>query len=210
MNGTFLSNKTVHHIVDIMTRNELEHIIRAAGAIADVTEIIILGSQSILGQFPELSESSPESTTSEMSFLIENRDILLRSVEADIMVTDSEEKTEMIEGAIGELSAFHHTFGYYAQGVDETSCMLPEDWKARLVEIRNENTRGASGLCLEVHDLMISKLYAGRPKDIEFFQAAIHLGILSKETLIQRLEATQLSGEQQKMMRMRIKRGFEP
>ncbi|MDA0745594.1 MAG: hypothetical protein O2954_03690 [bacterium] len=191
-----------------MTRNELEHIIRAAGAIADVTEIIILGSQSILAQFPELSEYFPEPIASEMSFVVKNRGILFRSIEADIMVADSAEKTEMIEGTIGELSAFHHTFGYYAQGVDETTSILPAGWKTRLIEIRNENTHGVSGRCLEVHDLVISKLCAGRKKDIEFFQAAVRLGILSEEILIQRLDATQLSGEQRKTMRMRIERGF--
>jgi hypothetical protein len=36
-----------------MTRSELEHIIRAAGAIADDTDIVIVGSQSVLGQFPK-------------------------------------------------------------------------------------------------------------------------------------------------------------
>jgi hypothetical protein len=35
-----------------MSRIELEHIIRTAGAIADVDELIVIGSQSILGQFP--------------------------------------------------------------------------------------------------------------------------------------------------------------
>ena len=35
-----------------MRRSELEHLIRAAGAIAGDGELIIIGSQSILGQFP--------------------------------------------------------------------------------------------------------------------------------------------------------------
>jgi hypothetical protein len=35
-----------------MTRSELEHIIRAAGTIADDTEIVVTGIQSVLGQFP--------------------------------------------------------------------------------------------------------------------------------------------------------------
>ncbi len=41
-----------------MNRKELEHIIRAAGAIANVDRVIILGNQAVLAQFPELSESS--------------------------------------------------------------------------------------------------------------------------------------------------------
>ena len=35
-----------------MRRSDLEHLIRANGAIADDGELIIIGSQSILGQFP--------------------------------------------------------------------------------------------------------------------------------------------------------------
>jgi hypothetical protein len=38
-----------------MTRGDLEHVIRAAGAIAEDSEIIFVGSQSILGQFPDAS-----------------------------------------------------------------------------------------------------------------------------------------------------------
>jgi hypothetical protein len=35
-----------------MTRAQLEHIVRAAGAITDEPVILVLGSQSILGAFP--------------------------------------------------------------------------------------------------------------------------------------------------------------
>jgi hypothetical protein len=37
-----------------MQRSELEHLIRAAGAIADDPSIVVIGSQSILGQFPQV------------------------------------------------------------------------------------------------------------------------------------------------------------
>jgi len=191
-----------------MNRNELEHIIRAAGAIAKVQKVIILGSQAILAQFPNLSEPLSELDGSKISLMIQNREILLRSIEADIMIPDSEEKTEIVEGAIGELSLFHNTFGYYAQGVDLTTSKLPEGWESRLVEICNENTNGISGLCLEIHDLIISKLYAGRKKDIEFFKASVKLDLLSKETLIDRLNKTLMSDERRLIIENYIKRGF--
>ena len=107
-----------------MDRNELEHIIRAAGAIAKVQKVIILGSQAILAQFPNLSEPLSELDGSKISLMIQNREILLRSIEADIMIPDSEEKTEIVEGAIGELSLFHNTFGYYAQGVEDRKSVV--------------------------------------------------------------------------------------
>ena len=138
-----------------MDRNELEHIIRAAGDIADVKSLIILGSQSVLGQFPNLADSFPESDYSDISFISKKRQILCRSVEADIMVPESEEKADLIESVIGELSPFHHTFGYYAQGVDHTTSKLPEGWEDRLTGICNSNTNEISGLCLDIHDLII-------------------------------------------------------
>lgn len=44
-----------------MKRLELEHVIRAAGSIADTQELVIIGSQAILGSFPE---APPELTVS--------------------------------------------------------------------------------------------------------------------------------------------------
>src|ERR1700693_1501285 len=40
-------------LCDAMKRTELEHIIRASGTIADVDDVIVIGSQAILGQFPD-------------------------------------------------------------------------------------------------------------------------------------------------------------
>ena len=36
-----------------MRRADLEHIIRAAGSIADAQQLVIIGSQAILGRFPD-------------------------------------------------------------------------------------------------------------------------------------------------------------
>ena len=88
------------------------------------------------------------------------------------------QKSDLIDGAIGELSMFHRTFGYYAHGVDETTATLPKGWTERLVPIRSENTGGATGWCLEVHDLAVSKLVAGRTRDVEFLQVLLREGLL--------------------------------
>lgn len=160
-----------------MNRKQLEHLIRAAADIADDDEIIVIGSQSILGQFP----SAPES--------------LLRSMEADVFPRNIPERASVIDGTIGELSPFHETFGYYAQGVDETTAVLPEGWTARLVPVRGPGTRGATGWCLEVHDLMVSKLVAGRAKDLEFISQALQHQLIELDLVKERLEKTALSTE---------------
>lgn len=165
-----------------MQRSELEHLIRASGEIAGDNEIIIIGSQSILGQFPNAPVR------------------LLVSMEADIYPKNKPERAEKVDGAIGEGSYFHELHGYYAQGVGEKSAVLPKDWRNRLVIVNNENTNGVTGLCLEVHDLAISKIIALRPKDIEFVQGLVRHDMIQKETMLSRLEETDL----QESMRNRI------
>lgn len=114
-----------------MKRADLEHIICAAATIADDDELIVVGSQAVLAQFPDAPEE------------------MLRSDEADIYPKNWPERWELIDGAIGELSTFHDTFGYYAQGVQEGVATLPGGWQRRLVPLSNPSTRGATGYCLE-------------------------------------------------------------
>lgn len=141
-----------------MRRDQLEHIIRAAGAILGEDAVIIIGSQSILGAHP--SGLPPEAT---------------ESMEADVLPLNDrdERKADLIDGTIGEQSPFHETFGVYAHGVGESTARLPAGWRDRLVPVRNENTLGITGYCLEPHDLLVSKYLAGRPKDLEFCAAVV-------------------------------------
>jgi len=97
-----------------MTRRQLEHIIRAAGTIADTEHLIIVGSQSILGQF---SDAPVE---------------LRQSNEADLYPRDDPSLADVIEGSNGELSPFHDTFGYYAQAVGPETASLPTGWESRV------------------------------------------------------------------------------
>jgi len=45
-----------------MTRKQLEHLLRAAADIADDDTIVVIGSQAILGQFPDAPASMRVST----------------------------------------------------------------------------------------------------------------------------------------------------
>src|SRR6185295_20424962 len=98
-----------------MNREQLEHLIRAAAEIAHADEIVVIGSQAILGQFPDAPEP------------------MRLSVEADLFPLRHPERADIIDGSIGELSPFHQSFGYYAHGVSENTAVLPEGWRDRLV-----------------------------------------------------------------------------
>jgi len=173
-----------------MTRDQLEHVIRAAATIADDDEIVVIGSQAILGEHP----GAPPET--------------LVSNEADVFPKNHPERADVIDGAIGELSMFHETFGYYAQGVGETTAVLPEGWRGRLVPVRGPGTRGATGWCLETHDLAVSKLVAGREKDEDFVRALTTHGLIVLETLNARLKSTALSGDLRPIVEARLRAAF--
>jgi hypothetical protein len=173
-----------------MTREQLEHVIRASAAIAGVREVVVIGNQAILGEFPS---APPE---------------LLVSREADVYPLAHPERRDLIDGSIGEGSPFERTFGYYAHGVDETTAVLPDGWRERLVAVASENTDRARGWCLEVHDLAIAKYVAGRPKDLDFTRVlAIH-GMTLREVLIERLAATRLVDEVRQITVARISTDF--
>jgi hypothetical protein len=76
--------------------------------------------------------------------------------------------------------------------VDETTATLPAGWRDRLVPVRNASTRGATGWCLEVHDLLIAKTVAGREKDRVFLGEAARMGLADEPTLLARLRETAL------------------
>lgn len=174
-----------------MKRLDLEHIIRASAEIASDDEIVVIGSQAILGSFPDAPAE------------------LLVSMEADVYPKNRPERSDLIDGSIGEGSPFHETYGYYAQGVDETTAILPRGWRERLVAVRNENTRGKTGWCLEPHDLVVSKTIVGREKDLLFLEGAARHRLVDRERLLTRLGETEVDEARRRLAAARIRRAFE-
>ncbi|MGH9066621.1 MAG: DUF6036 family nucleotidyltransferase [Acidimicrobiales bacterium] len=175
-----------------MRRDQLEHLIRAAGDILGVTEVTVIGSQAILGTFPT---GLPEAA--------------VRSREADLLPSDDPEgaKADLVEGALGEGSPFQESFGVYADGVGEHTARLPRGWRDRLVPVCNDNTNGVTGWCLEPHDLCVSKLLAGRPKDHDFCRALVRAGLVDPELLLDRLDQLERSTEERDRARAFV-RGY--
>lgn len=171
-----------------MNRRDLEHLIRAAADVTKEYEFVIIGSQSILGPIP----NPPVELT--------------MSMEADIYPMNAEDKSDQIDGALGEGSPFHEMYGYYAQGVGSNTACLPEGWKDRLQRIQNARTNDGVGYCLDVLDLFMAKTAASREKDREFNIALLRHGYVSSEDAIEMVARMPIDDAQKRSMRARIRR----
>ncbi len=69
-------------------------------------------------------------------------------------------------------------------------------WLQRLIAVHSENTGGAVGLCLEVHDLAVSKLVAG----------LIRHRLADAEVICKRLTQTHLDDKVRDACRARLQR----
>jgi hypothetical protein len=167
-----------------MRRDQLEHAIRTACQIIEAPEVIIVGSQSILGTYRE--DQLPATAT--------------MSAEVDVLpIADTNEKTarlaDLIEGVAGELSAFEHLHGYSIDGVDMDTSALPEGWRDRLVRLQNANTAAPSGetqftgWCLNKEDLCVAKLCALREKDQNFVAALLDAALVDAYVIDERLQS---------------------
>jgi hypothetical protein len=165
-----------------MRRDQLEHAIRAACQIIGRPEVIVVGSQSILGTFRE--DQLPPAAT--------------MSAEIDILpIADDNAETarlaDLLEGAAGEFSQFEELHGFSIDGVDLETSALPAGWRDRLVRVQNANTAAPGGVpqytgwCLDKEDLCVAKLCALREKDRNFVAAVIGSALVYRETILTRL-----------------------
>ena len=174
-----------------MKKREVDHVLRAAGRIADTKRIIIIGSQSLHGKFPDIP------------------DAIHRSMEVDLIVPGKQPRTEWLN-VIGEASPFHESFGYYADPVDERTAILPKGWRGRLVNLSAGDTEGVIGMCLDPHDLAIAKYAARREKDLIFTAELARRRIVARERLLDLLAITPVEEEVRIRMRADIERDFAP
>lgn len=156
-----------------MRQPDLEHVLAAAAQIVDSEVFVVIGSQAIFG-----TTDDPPAT-------------LLTSMEVDLYVPGDAEKSNRIDGALGDGSPFHQAFGYYAHAVGPETAKAPAGWEDRLVALsvppRPGSSKRATALCLEVHDLVLAKCVAGRDRDWEYAAHAAAHGLVDGSVLLQRV-----------------------
>lgn len=155
-----------------MRRDQLAHLLRAAGDLLSADSFVVIGTAALLGSYPE-------------SLFAQDR--LVLSIEADLIPPDfSEASADVIDGVMGEHSPFQQTHGIYADGVSLSTATLAPGWVERLVPFAPAAANGVVGWCLEPHDLGAAKLVAGRVKDIEFVEAAVVGRVMDPDVLERR------------------------
>jgi len=131
-------------------RDELEHVIAAAADVTGETELVVVGSQAILGPFPDAPQS------------------MLRSMEADLYPRRAPEKADDIDGSLGDGSRFHRTFGYYAHGVGPETAKAPAGWEMRCSRSASQTASGigSSRAKALAHRLVDTQVLLGRIDDL--------------------------------------------
>lgn len=173
-----------------MKRQDLEHVIAAAANIVAEDEFVVIGSQAILGSYPDAPAP------------------LLGSMEADIYPARAPEKAIEVDGSLGDGSQFHRTFAYYAHGIGPETAKAPAGWQERLIRVpippRMLSKRHPVALCLEPHDLVLAKCAAGRERDWDYARAALHYQLVGLDELLARVPMLPVSRERQEQVRIRL------
>jgi len=172
-----------------MKKQQLDHILRAAGNITGQKQFVIVGSQSLHGKYPNLADE------------------IVMSAEVDLFASKKPDATELLN-EIGVDSLFHMEHGIYADPVDERTATLAKGWKARLVNLPAGDTGGVKELCLEPHDLAIAKYVARRQKDRDFTSELVKRGLLDREKLLALVELTPVTPAEKDRIRADIANDF--
>lgn len=161
-----------------MRKKELELALRSAARIAGENEFYLIGSQAIHAY----SNRPPAE--------------VLLSQECDLYPKNRPEAALLLIAKLGRGSPFARQHGFYVDVVTPELPSLPSGWKRRLRPLR---IRAATALCLDVHDLLVSKLAAGRLKDFEFAGALFRLRLADARTTRLRICRLSSSGQRSRV-----------
>jgi hypothetical protein len=168
-------------------REHFEHVIAAAANVVGEDDFVVIGSQAILGPHPDAPQA------------------LLRSLEVDLYPAKEPVKADQIDGALGDGSPFHRSFGYYGHGVGPETAKAPAGWGERLIRVevppRPNSPRQPVAWCLEPHDLVLAKCVAGRERDWQFARDALAASLVDVGVLLARITSLPISPERQQYLR---------
>ena len=155
-----------------MKKRELEKTLREAGRVAGEVEFYVIGSQAV------------------HAYCRRPPTEVLLSQECDLYPKNRPEMSNLIDSQLGRGSRFARHHGFYADVVTPEIASLPAGWERRL---RPMQVGRVKALCLESHDLVVSKLAAGRLKDLEFIGALLQLKLANPSMVRRRINSFPIS-----------------
>ncbi len=177
-----------------MNRRDLEKAIREVGRRMGLDYFYVIGSAAVFASIPNADDT----------VLTGTRDVDVIPAPSD--PADAEPLANRVDFVLGEGSAFDIENGFYVQGVDlATPTFAPKGWQTRARPVRSG---GCTGLCMEIHDLAVSKYGAGREKDLEFTRVLARGGHLDRNLLLQRCAEVQADETRMHLIRRHIDMDF--
>jgi hypothetical protein len=159
-----------------MKKRELKLALRTASRLCRETEFFLIGSQAVHAYC-----SRPPAE-------------VLLSQECDLYPRNRPLVADLIHNQLGRNSKFSRRYGIYIDVVTPELASLPNGWRKRL---KLFHSGSITAYCLEVHDLLVSKLAAGRLKDLELAAALLKRRIAAARTLRRRIGQFPITSERQ-------------
>ena len=150
-----------------MRKSQFEAALQAAAKVTGEQQFIVVGSQSVHAH----TDNAPVE--------------VLISKECDLWAKGKEEKLAGLEDALGQRSPYFTEHGVYVDAVEPGLILLPAGWEQRLKPLKLGEV---TAWCLDVNDLVVSKLNAGRLKDYEFVNAVLRMKLADFDVIIKRIE----------------------
>lgn len=162
-----------------MRRSELELSINwVRRLLPDDDQIVVVGSQSILGAFNEV--------------LLPDDARLSMEVDVLPLHDPDERKADLIEVMLGRDSTFHERFGIYVDGVSPATSKFAPGWLARTIPFVATDPSGVVpdtiAWCAHPADLVANKLTVGREKDMAFCRAVLRQRLVNPADVAELIE----------------------
>jgi hypothetical protein len=151
-----------------MNRGALDELLQALSSITGERELVMVGSQSV------------HASTSDVPIEV------VMSRECDLLLDDSDPLTSVIDEQLGIDSPRAAESSVYVDTVSSTFPFLPDGWEQRLVPF---GPAAPHLRCLEIHDLVLSKLAAGRLKDYELIAVLLDRALAELAAVRDRIAA---------------------
>ena len=150
-----------------MRKSQFEAVLKAAAEVSGEQQFIVVGSQSVHAH----TENVPVE--------------VLISKECDLWAKGKEKKLAVLEEALGQRSPYFTDHGFYVDAVEPGLILLPAGWESRLKPFC---VGDVTAWCLDVNDLVVSKLNAGRLKDYEFINSVLRTRLADFSAVVKRIE----------------------